>query len=117
VPIGISGVGFCVRCSGVQLCLLRGGAAGEGSTLLFARNGEAARHVDIRGIIFGVDVDGGAGSIDVGEEIRRLDGVHTLTGASEVVCRRHWGEWSITKLPIDSVITYSRVRHQQIAQG
>ena len=50
------------------------------------RDGEVARELDLGSILDGrVQVLGGAIGVDVGEQVRRLDGVIPGTGFGEVV--------------------------------
>jgi len=85
-PIGIV-FGVTGGCNNVRLLIIR--AAVEGSPLaMCAGDGEVARELDPGSSLNGtVEVLGGAIGVDVGEQVRRLDGVISSARSSEVVRR------------------------------
>lgn len=94
VRVGPSGVGIGEGGSGSESQLLVRRAARElGGTPLEVDTGygETTRESDLGDILNSrVEVLEGAVSIDIYEEVRWFDGVASSTGASEIVCSRHW---------------------------
>ena len=88
VSIGPPGVGLSVGSGGVELCSSGGRAADEdGPLVVYVGDGEVTGELDLSDILNGgVEALGGAVSIDVGEQVRWLDGVVSSPGLSEVVC-------------------------------
>jgi len=87
IRVGPAGVGLGARGGGADLRLSGRRAADETSPLVVdAGDGEVTRELDLNDVLnSGVEVLGGAVSIDVGELVRWFDGVVSRSGLGEVV--------------------------------
>ena len=87
VRVGLAGVGLCAISGDVKLQLSDRRAEDERSPLVVgAGDGEFTRELELGNILNGgVEVLGCTVSIDVGEQVRWLDGVASMPGFSEVV--------------------------------
>ena len=93
VGVGVAGVGLGAGNGGVDLRLLGGRAADEGSPLVVDVAGDrsVAGKLGLGDIPnSGVEVLGVAVVIDVREEVRWLDGELSFARSTEVVRMRHW---------------------------
>ena len=87
VGVGIGSIVLGVGGGGVELRLPGRRATNEGGPLFVGTgDGEATREFNLGVPNFGEQVLGGAIGIDVGEEVRWLDGVVSSASSSEVVC-------------------------------
>ena len=91
VRIGVDDIGLGGASGRVDLGLHGWRAAIEGSPLAVGANdSEVSRQPNAGGILdICEEVLGGAVGIDIGEEVRRFDGVTPGTSSSEVVCGGH----------------------------
>lgn len=92
IRVGFAGV-YLGTINGVfEEDLLEPSAVIEGSPLIAdAGNSEVARERNLCDILdSGVEVLGSAVSIDISEQVRRLDGVGSGAGSSKVVRNRDW---------------------------
>ena len=89
---GITGICLSMSSGGPDLHLhLRRTADGNEPPVVGTGDSEVARELDLGDILnCGVEVVGGAISIDVGEEVGWLDEVVSSAGLSEVVRGRDW---------------------------
>jgi len=88
IRVGPAGVGLSVSGGGVELRLSDRCAADEASSLFVgARDGKGTGEFEFSDIHnSGVEVLGGAITIDIGEQVRWLNGVLSRSGFGEVVC-------------------------------
>ena len=87
VSVGRVSVILGIRSGGVDLCLSGRRATDVGSPLVLdVENGEVTGELDHSNVLGGgVEVLGGAISIDVGEKVRWFDVVVSITGFGEIV--------------------------------
>ena len=87
VSVGVSGISLGVRSGSSELGLPGRRAADEANSLVVdTGDGKVARDVDLSSVLNGgIDVLDGAINIDVGEQVRWLDGVPSRARQSEVV--------------------------------
>ena len=92
VRVGVAGIGLGVRNGGADLRLLVRRAVVIGSPLAAeTRDGKGTREPNLSNILNGgIEVLEGAISIDIGEQVRWLDGVTSRTRQSEVVRSGDW---------------------------
>ena len=92
VRVGIISIVLSVGGGGIELRLLGCRAANEeGPLFVGTGDSEVTRKFNLGNIPNGGEqVLGGATSIDVGEEVRWLDGVVSSASSSEVVCTGDW---------------------------
>lgn len=91
VRVGTTGVGLGARGSGVELRLPGCRTADEGSPFVVdAADGKVTGKLDLNDSLnSGKEVVEGAFNIDVGEQVRRLDGVPSRSGL-EVISSGDW---------------------------
>ena len=92
VRVGPTGVGLGARGSGVELRLSGCRTADEGRPFVVgAGDGKVTRKLDLNDSLnSGEEVIEGAVNIDVGEQVRRLDGVPSRSGLGEVISSGDW---------------------------
>ena len=88
VRVGAGGVCLGISSGGDELCLLAGRTAVVGSPLVVdTGDSEGTKQLDLNNILNGgVEAPWGTISTDVGEDVRRLDGVVSSARSGEVVC-------------------------------